>query len=107
MQIVIVIALLVLLIAGPGLWVRRVMKQYSSPTDRYGHSGAETARRLLDELAMAHVKVELTEAGDHYDPIEKPYACLGKITARVPSPPLRWPPTRSGTPCRTQPAIAR
>ena len=71
MHIVILLLLLVALAAGPGLWVRRVMQRYSAPTDRYGHSGEETARRLLDELGMEHVKVEMTEAGDHYDPIEK------------------------------------
>lgn len=71
MQIVIVIVALLLLIAGPGLWVGRVMKRYSRPPDRYGESGAETARRLLDELGMEHVKVEVTDSGDHYDPTDK------------------------------------
>jgi Zn-dependent membrane protease YugP len=71
MQIVIVVVIVLLLAAGPGLWVGRVMKRYSRPADRYEESGAETARRLLDELGMAHVKVEVANAGDHYDPTDK------------------------------------
>jgi len=68
--LVILIALLALAIV-PGLWVKRVMARYHSPADRYGHSGGETARKLLDSLSLGHVGVEVTETGDHYDPLEK------------------------------------
>lgn len=68
MPFIILLALLLLLIVGPGLWVRRVMARYSKPADRYGYSGAETARRLLDAAGLADVSVEIAEAGDHYDP---------------------------------------
>ena len=59
------------LVLGPGIWVRRVMKRYSSPADRYAVTGAETARRLLDAHGLQSVVVEATEAGDHYDPGDK------------------------------------
>jgi len=59
------------LIYGPGLWVRRVMARYSSPADRYDGTGGELARHLLDSNDLQHVKVEETEKGDHYDPLEK------------------------------------
>jgi Zn-dependent membrane protease YugP len=67
------IALLVLLtvIFGPGLWVRRVLETYSEPADRYEHTGAEVARRLLDRNGLESVGVEITPDGDHYDPQAK------------------------------------
>lgn len=68
MQIVLLVAVLALLILGPGIWVRRVLARYSRPADRYGHTGSETARRLLDALQLRHVVVEISETGDHYDP---------------------------------------
>lgn len=68
MHIVILLIVLLLLILGPGLWVKRVMKRYSKPADRYNHNGAETARRLLDALDLQHVVVEPSDTGDHYDP---------------------------------------
>lgn len=47
------------------------MKKYSLPADRYQGSGASVARHLLDQHGLQSVKVEATEQGDHYDPIEK------------------------------------
>lgn len=71
MHIVLLIAVLLVLILGPGIWVKRVLARYSEPADRYGHSGAETARRLLDVLGLQDVAVEVSESGDHYDPGER------------------------------------
>lgn len=59
------------LVFGPGLWVRHVLQKYSEPGDRYPGSGAELARLLLDRHGLGAVKVEETDQGDHYDPIEK------------------------------------
>ena len=71
MAIVVVILLVLGLVFLPGIWVRRVLEQYSEPEDRYSGSGAELARHLLDHNGLQSVKVESTEDGDHYDPIEK------------------------------------
>ncbi len=71
MHILIIILALLALIAGPGLWVKRVMQRYSEPADRYPFTGGEVARRLLDSLNLHQVGTEITEAGDHYDPVEK------------------------------------
>ncbi|MBT8046926.1 MAG: zinc metallopeptidase [Xanthomonadales bacterium] len=71
MHIILLIIVLVVLVAGPGLWVKRVMQRYHRPADRYGFSGGETARKLLDALSLQQVKTEVTEKGDHYDPVEK------------------------------------
>jgi Zn-dependent membrane protease YugP len=71
MSVVIFALILLAVVFGPGLWVQRVMSRYSEPADRYGETGAEMARLLLDALEMKQVKVERTEAGDHYDPQDK------------------------------------
>lgn len=71
MHILIIILALLALIAGPGLWVKRVMQRYSEPADRYPLTGAEVARQLLDSLDLHQVGTEITEAGDHYDPVDK------------------------------------
>jgi len=68
MHILVLLVILLLLVLGPGLWVKRVMARYSQPADRYAHSGAETARRLLDALDLQNVVVEPSDTGDHYDP---------------------------------------
>ena len=71
MVIAVLIVGLLVIIAGPAYWVRTVIKRYSSPADRYAMTGAETARYLLDAERLHSVKVEATELGDHYDPLEK------------------------------------
>jgi Zn-dependent membrane protease YugP len=71
MHILIIILALLALIAGPGMWVKRVMQRYSKPADRYPSTGGELARQLLDSLNLHQVGTETTDAGDHYDPVEK------------------------------------
>lgn len=65
--------LLLAVIALPGFWVKRVLKTYSEPADRYREqgTGSELARHLLDRFELHHVAVEVTPAGDHYDPQAK------------------------------------
>ncbi|MEM1110336.1 MAG: zinc metallopeptidase [Pseudomonadota bacterium] len=70
--ILLILALLAL-VALPGLWVKHVLKKYSAPEDRYRDkgTGAELARHLLDRFELQDVAVEVTPAGDHYDPNAK------------------------------------
>ena len=68
MAIAIFVLLLLAAIFGPGIWVQRVLARYSEPADRYTGTGAEVARHLLDRNGLSSVKVEQTDAGDHYDP---------------------------------------
>ena len=69
------IAIFALIVLGivfvPGAWVQHVLQKYSKPADRYGGTGAELARHLLDLHGLEAITVEETTAGDHYDPIEK------------------------------------
>jgi Zn-dependent membrane protease YugP len=57
----------------PSVWVRQVLKKYSTPADRYQNqgSGGDLARHLLDRFDLATVKVEATDKGDHFDPEAK------------------------------------
>lgn len=71
MAIVIVLLLVLILVFGPGLWVRRVLERYSAPADRYSGTGAQLARHLLNKHSLESVKVERTKEGDHYDPQAK------------------------------------
>jgi len=65
----VLIVLLATAIFLPQWWVRRIMRRYQQPADRYPGSGAELARQLLDRLGLDAVKVERAGAlGDHYDP---------------------------------------
>lgn len=72
MQYVLVFGLIALIVFGPSLWVKATLRKYRQPEDRYGFTGAYTARRLLDESGLEAVSVEETEPGkDHYDPSSK------------------------------------
>ena len=62
---------IIALVLGPAYWVKHTLAKYSHPEDRYPGTGGELARILLDWANLHAVKVEVTEQGDHYDPIEK------------------------------------
>ena len=65
---VIVIALLLALVFGPGWWIKRVLKRHSVERPDLPGTGGDFARHLLDEFKLPDVKVEMTDKGDHYDP---------------------------------------
>lgn len=71
MAYLVLIIIVIALILGPGIWVQRVLAKYSKPEDRYAGTGASLARHLLDKHGLQSVDVEVTETGDHYDPIAK------------------------------------
>lgn len=62
-----IVAILVL----PQFWVKSVIKRHGAERDDIPGTGGELARHLLDGMKLEHVKVEVTDAGDHYDPIAK------------------------------------
>jgi hypothetical protein len=66
------IGVILLLVFGPQWWIRRTLRKYAEPADRYSGSGADLARHLLDESGLHEVKVERTaDNGDHYDPTDR------------------------------------
>lgn len=68
MPYLILILILVALIFLPQLWVRQVMTRHAEERTDFPGTGGELARHLLDEAGLKEVRVEITEAGDHYDP---------------------------------------
>ena len=58
-------------IFGPSLWVKLVMKRHSSVKPEMPGTGGELAKHLIQQFSLKNVEVEVTELGDHYDPIEK------------------------------------
>ncbi len=69
--VLIILAALVVLAFLPQMWVKSVIKRHSAERPDFPGTGGEFARHLLDEMKLGHVKVEQTDAGDHYDPISK------------------------------------
>ena len=65
-------ALIILAVVfGPSLWVKLVMRRYSSEKPEMPGTGGELAKHLIERFSLKDVKVEVTKLGDHYDPIEK------------------------------------
>ena len=58
-------------IFGPSLWVKLVMSRYSSEKPEMPGTGGELAEHLIKRFSLEDVTVEVTDVGDHYDPIEK------------------------------------
>jgi Zn-dependent membrane protease YugP len=52
----------------PQMWVRKAIDRHSRERSDFPGTGGEFARHILDEMRLAHVKVEETTLGDHYDP---------------------------------------
>ena len=65
------VLLVLVLIFGPSLWVKFVMNRYSSQLPEISGTGGELAKHLIERFSLKGVEVEITELGDHYDPIEK------------------------------------
>ena len=63
--------IVVAIIFGPSLWVKLVMWRYSTEKPEMPGTGGELAKHLIERFSLKDVKVEVTEQGDHYDPIEK------------------------------------
>jgi Zn-dependent membrane protease YugP len=64
----IILGLVFALAVLPQLWVRKVIDRHSADRLDFPGTGGEFARHVLDGMKLAHVKVEETNLGDHYDP---------------------------------------
>ncbi len=71
MLIAIGIILVLAIIFGPQYWVKHVLKKYSQNQEHFPGTGGELAQHLIEKYQLHGVKVEKTEVGDHYDPIDK------------------------------------
>jgi hypothetical protein len=63
--------IVIAVIFGPSLWVKFVMRRYSNEQPEMPGTGGELAKHLIKRFSLKDVEVEITELGDHYDPIEK------------------------------------
>ena len=63
--------IVIAIIFGPSLWVKMVMRRYSTEQSEIPGTGGELAKHLIEQFSLKDVEVEVTELGDHYDPIEK------------------------------------
>ena len=63
--------IVIALIFGPSFWVKLVMRWYSLEKPEMPGTGGELAKHLIKRFSLKDVEVEVTELGDHYDPIEK------------------------------------
>ena len=53
---------------GPHWWVQRTIRRHQDERRDFPGTGGELARHLLDLAGLGHVRVVVTEGGDHYDP---------------------------------------
>ncbi|PHR19066.1 MAG: peptidase [Hoeflea sp.] len=70
MAILGIIGLLALLAAiyGPQYWVGHTMRRHSEHRPDFPGTGGEMAQHLVERFELDGVRVEATDAGDHYDP---------------------------------------
>ena len=71
MALVVGVLIILAIIFGPSLWVKFVMRRYSTEKPEMPGTGGELAKHLIKRFSLKDVEVETTELGDHYDPIEK------------------------------------
>lgn len=65
--IILVVTILVLLV-GPTLWVKYILKRYGQKREDLPGTGGELARHLIRRFELSNVQVETTEEGkDHFD----------------------------------------
>ncbi|WP_100959243.1 zinc metallopeptidase [Bosea sp. FBZP-16] len=68
MLYVVLALILVAVIYGPQFWVRYEMDRHAADRPDLPGTGGELARHLLDRFGLQTIPVEITAAGDHYDP---------------------------------------
>ncbi len=64
------IVLGIIVLFGPHVWARYVLNRYNRQ-EYFSGSGIDLARLLLQRLDFKDVKLEVTDTGDHYDPLQK------------------------------------
>ncbi len=69
--IVLGVVALLALIFGPQWWVKREMRRHGAEREDFPGTGGELAEHLLERAGLTDVKVEVTDSGDHYDPIDR------------------------------------
>jgi hypothetical protein len=63
--------ILLALLLGPLLWIRRTLATHSTERTDYPGTGGELAEHLINDLGLTGVRVEKTDRGDHYSPEDR------------------------------------
>lgn len=71
MHILILLLLIAIVLYGPSFWAGRILKTHRHEREDIKGTGGEFARHLLKQLHLEHIRLESTEEGDHYDPVDK------------------------------------
>ncbi len=64
------IVLLIVVIYGPQFWSKYILNKYNQ-REYFSGSGLDLANILLDRMNLSQVRMEATDLGDHYDPLDK------------------------------------
>ena len=70
MAYLVVIFLIIVVVYGPQFWSKYILKKYNRDEYFFG-SGMDLAEILLDRMNLSQVRMEATDLGDHYDPLNK------------------------------------
>ena len=65
-----VIFLIIVVVYGPQFWSKYILKKYNRD-EYFSGSGMDLAEILLDRMNLSQVRMEATDLGDHYDPLNK------------------------------------
>jgi Zn-dependent membrane protease YugP len=67
-----ILMLTVIIIFGPQIWVRYILKRYNNQIEQLPGTGGELALHLVDTLGLPDITVEISDAeNNHYDPENK------------------------------------
>ena len=69
MPYLLLVIVILVVVFGPKLWVRFIMRRYATEIPGMPGTGGELAKHLVQELGLNGVSVEVTEENrDHFDP---------------------------------------
>lgn len=69
--LIILFVLLFILTTLPSLWTKAILNKHRKPHPDIPGTGLQFAEHLIQKHELIGVKVEETELGDHYDPVDK------------------------------------
>lgn len=69
--LIVLFVLLFIITTLPSLWTKAILNKHRKPHPDIPGTGLQFAEHLVKKYELQGVKVEETEHGDHYDPIEK------------------------------------
>ena len=77
MHLFVIVLLVALLLYAPQWWARRVFRHYQQGPPLDG-TAAELVQHLAERYRLTQLTVEVTDLGDHYDPLSKTVRLLAE-----------------------------